>query len=91
MRTLAFALGASLILVSSAAQAVQTRGTVEQINRTASTITVDGHEFGVSGIFSVPSDALEILNVGDEVVIQHKRNGVNEDQRYSALQLDKVG
>jgi hypothetical protein len=91
MRTLAFALGASLILVSGAAQAVQTRGTVEEINPIASTITVDGHEFGVSGVFSVPSDAIEDLNIGDEVVIQHKRGGVNEDARYSALQLDKAG
>jgi hypothetical protein len=91
MRTLAFALGASLVLVSGSAHAVQTRGTVEQVDRIASTITVDGDEFGVSGTFSVPSDALENLNEGDEVVIQHKRDGSSEDQWYSALQLDKVG
>ena len=91
MRTLAFALGASLILVSGAAHAVQTRGTVEQINRIASTITVEADEFGVSGVFSVPSDALENLSEGDEVVIQHKRDGSGEDQRYSALQLDELG
>jgi hypothetical protein len=70
---------------------VQTRGTVEQIDRIAATITVESDEFGVSGIFNVPSDALQNLDEGDEVVIQHKRGGFNEDQRYSALQIEKVG
>ena len=91
MRTLAFALGAALVLVSGTAQAVQTRGTVEQIDRIASTITVDADAFGVSGIFSVPSGTLDNLSVGDTVDIQHKRGGSSEDQWYGALQLEEVG
>ena len=47
--------------------------------------------FGVSGIFSVPSGALDDLRVGDTVDIQHKRDGSSEDQWYSTLQLEQVG
>ncbi|HSA83215.1 MAG TPA: hypothetical protein VLE23_20530 [Geminicoccaceae bacterium] len=84
------ALAAAMLFAAGAAYADNLQGTIEQIDRDANEITVDGKIFDVSEVMTA-GDTLDDLKEGDKVDVQFMlEGGGDDDDQFRALSVEKI-
>jgi Cu/Ag efflux protein CusF len=82
-------LAAAMLLAAGVAYADNLEGTIEQIDRDANKIIVDGKVFVVNA--TTGGTALDELKEGDKVDVQYTHEeGGSEDDQYRLLQVNKT-
>ena len=84
------AMAAAMMLAASIAYADNVEGTIEEIDRQANKMIVDGQVFDVSEVMTAGA-TLDNLKEGDKVnVFFTREGGGDEDDEFRAMQVDKV-